>query len=509
MSSNFPSLDTTQDPSRVMDALGALLADHMAKSGGQHIQKTQTVGAPVGPYVHGPGGLFGVRGLSRDVISTHTQITGSLGELIPIVPSTDVVPLFPYITGFLRSDQQEKNAVCDNPAQAANFKTCIMTSVFGRKEFKTRQAEINRIGKTINRGEFMDLTLLNGPLVQQMGGLMQGFFGLRGEAGILAGREMLMRLIEVGVAYQRWLCPQVFTGNPANSSAGGGYKEFMGLQLLIGRNKVDAQTGQACPSLYSDVKNFNFKNVTSNVDPNITRVLTTMIRILTRKAIQQGLAPVQLAFVMREPLFYEITRSWPCQYNTDGCSVGQSNTQEVNMNDNVRFRDDMRNGQYLLVDGRRIPVIIDDCIGEDNNADNNNIPIGGFSSDIYIVPLTARGGTIRTLYWEYYDYRNDSLPAAADARASQFFWTDNGAFLWGLKAPDNWCVEVISKIEPRLILRTPQLAGRLQNVVYIPLQHTDDPLPSQDYFVNGGVSTGRPFASPYYEANLSGPGVPS
>jgi hypothetical protein len=67
-------------------------------------------------------------------------------------------------------------------------------------------------------------------------------------------------------------------------------------------------------------------------------------------------------------------------------------------------------------------------------------------------------------------------------------------------------VEVIAKTEPRLILRTPQLAGRLQNVVYVPLQHADDPLPSQDYHVNGGVSTGRPFPSPFSEWNLSGPG---
>jgi hypothetical protein len=174
--------------------------------------------------------------------------------------------------------------------------------------------------------------------------------------------------------------------------------------------------------------------------------------------------------------------------------------------DMIRMRDEMRNGHYLLIDGAQIPVITDDCMNEDNHAVNGSTPIGGFSSDIYIVPFTARGGTIRTLYWEYYDYRNDTLPSAADVRASNFFWSDSGVFLWGLKAPDNWCLEVISKVEPRLILRTPQLAGRLQNVVYVPLQHADDPLPSQNYFVNGGVSTGRPAPSPYSEWNPAGPG---
>ena len=111
-------------------AFGEAFARALAEAGGAGvIQKAQTVGAPVGPYVHGPGGLFGVRGLERDVISTFTQITGSLGEMLPIVESSDTNPLFPYITGFLRSDQQEKNGVCDDPEEAGNFKTCIQTTV--------------------------------------------------------------------------------------------------------------------------------------------------------------------------------------------------------------------------------------------------------------------------------------------------------------------------------------------------------------------------------------------
>lgn len=500
---NRKFVDGTVDPAKVGQAFMDLIGQYAV----ENMKKAQTVGNPVGPYVHGPGGLFGVRGLDRDVISTHTQITGSLGELLPIRTSNDTNPLFPYITGFLRSDTQEKNNVCDDPEEANHFKTCIQTTVFGRKEFKTRQAEINRIGQRINRGEFMDLNIVNSPLVDQMGGLMQGFFGLRNQNAILAGREMVSRLVEVGVAFQRWFCPTVYTGNPSNSSAGGGYKEFPGLDLLISRTKIDALTGTACPSLYSDIKDFGYRLVSDNNDPNIVRTITTMYRILTRKAVQQNMTPVDIRIVMREPLFYELTRVWPCQYNTDGCAVGQSTTQEVNMNDAVRFRDAMRNGSYLLIDGRQVPVILDDCIMEENHADNGAIPAGGFASDIYFVPFSIRGGNYQTLYWQYYDYRNDVLPDASLVRAAPtFFWSDSGAFLWGLKAPDNWCIEVIAKTEPRLILRTQQLAGRLTNVTYVPLQHTDDPLPSQDYHINGGVTTGRPFPSPFSEWNLAGPG---
>jgi len=499
--------ESTVDPQKVMQAFGELLGKYV---NAENIQKVQTVGAPIGPYIYGPGGLFGVRGLERDIISTHTQILGSLGELIPIQGSVDTNPLFPYITGFLRSDQQEKDAVCDNPVQAANFKTCIQTTVFGRKEFKTRQVEINRIGQRINRGEFHDLNIVNGPLVEQMGGLMQGFFGLQGQSAIFAGREMVMRLVEVGVAYQRWFCPQVFTGNPTNNSAGGGYKEFPGLDLLISTTKIDALTGTACPSLYSDIKSFGYRQVDSIVDPDIVRTITTMMRILKRKASTQGLSPVDIRMVMRNELFYALTEIWPCRYITYKCTgidntgidpAGSYSTEAM-----FRMKTEMRQGNFLWVDGFQVPVIIDDCIAEDNHNDNGTIPAGCFASDIYFVPFNANGGTLRTLYWEYYDYRNDVLPAVSDARAGTFFWSDSGAFLWGLKAPDNWCLEVISKVEPRLILRTPQLAGRLTDIAYCPLQHSDDPLPSQDYWVNGGVTTGRPAPSPYSEWNAAGPG---
>lgn len=494
----FPLAQTQQGAATndFVELLTKAVAENMRKA----------TGAPQGPYMHGPGGLFGVRGLDREIVSTHTQISGSLAEMLPLVASVDTNPLFPYITGFLRSDQQEKDGICDTPEEAGSFKTCIQTTVFGRKEFKTREVEVNRIGQRLNRGEFMDLQVVNSPLVQQMGGLMRDFYGnLTNQNALVGGQEMVMRIVEVAIAFQRWFCPTVYTGNPANSKAGGGYKEFPGLDLLIGRTKIDALTGAACPSLYSDVKSFSFRQISSTTDPDIHRTLSTMMYVLETKAIQQNLAPVDFRIVMRPQLFFELTRVWPLQYNTEVTGSLTSGLDNVYL-ENVRMRDDMRNGQYLIINSKKYPVILDPCIPEDNRADNGTIPIGGFASDIYIVPFSARGGSFRTLFWQYYDYRNDVIPNINSARASGFFWSDNGVFLWGLQPPVVWCLDLISKVEPRLILRTPQLAGRLTDVAYVPLQHTDDVLPSQDYWVNGGVATGRPAPSPFSEWNLGGPG---
>lgn len=495
---NTPTLQNGVDSNQVLQAFADILSKQM-------IQKTAT-GVAQGPYLHGPGGIFGIRGLSREVISTFTQITGSLAEIIPVRATNEVQPLAAYITGFVRSDTQNPNLPCDDPEEAGQMKTCIQTTIFGRKAFKSRELNVTQIGKVLNRGEFTDLVVPNTPLVNEMGGIMQNFLGFGNQASILGGQEIVTRMVEMAVAFQRWFCPTVFTGNPANSTAGGGYKEPMGLDLLIGTNKIDAQTGAACPSLYSDVKSFSYRNITSTADPTIHRTLSTMMYILETRARQNNLSPVTFALVMRSQLFYELTNVWPLQYNTSDGSLSQAGLDNIFLA-NVAMRDDMRKNEYLLINSRQYRVILDDCIIEENQSVNGAIPIGGFASDIYIVPLTARGGTLQTLYWEYFSYTENVLPQLQGL--PQWFWSDGGFFLWTMGAPKNFCMDVTAETQPRLRLMTPQLAGRLTDVVYVPLQHTNDPLPSQYYHINGGVSSGRTAPSPYAEWNTGGTGVAS
>jgi hypothetical protein len=481
--------------------------------------KAQTTGAPVGPYLHGPGGLFSTLGLDVPIISTHTNITSSLAASLPVRTAQVEVghgghlqPLAPYITGFVRSDQQEKDGVCDDPPPAGNMKTCILTTQFGRKEFRTRQVEVNRIGQTNRRGEFMDNRLVNTPLVNNLAGIFQQNFGFDNPTSFMASEEMEIRLLEIAVAFQRWICPQTYTGNPANNAAGGGYKEFPGLDLLINTNKIDAVSGQTCPSLYSTIRDFQYADVQDiNAQFNIIRLIKQILRYLQFKSEQQNMDQVSFALVMRKGLFDAIADIWPCGYATDRCQTQDTNAGlRVTINDlnATEFRDDMRNGRYLLVDGERIPVIIDNCIAEENNDDNSTIPIGGRASDIYIVPMSARNGSVRTMFWEFYDYTGGTMPAVSDARANAFFWSDGGRYMWSVKSPDNWCLELISKTEPRLRLATPQFAARITNVTFIPdfgLNY-DDPLPSQDYWLNGGNPSGYPEPSPYSEWNTDGPG---
>lgn len=468
------------------------LADVLSKIDIQDLLRQKDVASlpPVGPYIHGPGGLFGVAGLSRDVISTRVQPRGLLGVL-PTRGTTDMNPLFPYITGFQAVTGSTKNNVCDDPETAGPIKNCLQTAAFGRYELQTRTLERNRLGQQINRGEFMDLNIVNSPLVGGAGGITSpasasgGMFDLN--------NEVASRFVEVGVGFENYLIRRLYTGNPANNSAGGGYREPPGLDILIGTTKVDAVQGTPCPTLRSDIKDFNYARVDAAGGQTAVNVFTYLVRTRKSLASRTNMGQVQWVFAMREELFYELTAVWPCAYLTYRCQQQTNNTDTrlvIDSQAQLQLRNDMRNGQYLIIDDIKYPVVFDDGIVEENAADNAAIAATCFASDVYFIPLTIRNGTMASTFVEHLDYSaTNGAMTMADPRD---FWTDGGRYMWHHKPPNNWCEQWLAKLEWRVIMLTPHLAGRITNIQYCPLQHTNDSIIGDDYFVDGGVTNRLP-----------------
>lgn len=485
------------------DLIQALQQVEAAKAGRpQSVYKHNSpTGTPSTPYYTGPGGLFGVSGglPDRDVLSTRVQPRGLLSAL-PWKGSVYMNPLFAYLTGFRAEGGTQKTTVCSDAPTPGSGKSCYQTAQFGRYEYETRELEVNRVGQRTDRSEMWDLRFVNDPLGEALG--LSMFTGTAD--ALLNGREMLARIVEVGVAYQNKLVRQIYSGNPANSAAGGGYKEFPGLDILIGTNKVDALTGTDCPSLDSLIRNANYTGITTPATFDIVNEVTNIARNLKWNAERMGYEPATWVITMRSGLFYELTKLWPCSYLTLGCVFRTTDgtvITNVSPADAIAMRDAMRQGRYLLIDGEQWPVILDDGIVEESSADTNQIATTCFASDIYFIPMTVKGGFPVT-YMEYFDYGGGTTQAVADGNYTGEFWTDGGKFLWVRKPQLNWCVQLQSKIEPRLIFRAPYLAARLTNVEYCPLIHTRDSLPEDDYFANGGVSTPRAAPSYYSDWNL-------
>lgn len=481
------------------EELGEALLSLVTPDGKKAVGRKHTAsGSPATTgFNHGPGGLLTWPGVDPDVYSTMIGTLPGIMNQIPTMPSVFMNPTYQILTGVKADpDQAEPDGICDDAIVGGLLKGGLQTAPFGRYQRATREVSIHRLGQRVDRADPVDLRMV---------GNLQGSTPF-GDAGQMAGlgpvgtdmlvNEMVRVYYERAVSMYRLLARQVWQGNPANTPNPDGNAhtvEMVGLDLLINTGHVDAVSNTSLPSLDADVKNFNYLDVAANGDA-LVNALTYMARYVRVIAERSGVMPVRWAFVMRETAFYEITAVWPCSYMTAMCNFNDPDSTRLNLNssDLISMRDQMRTEQYLLIDGRRYDVILDDGIAEDTNTTNANVPSGSFASDIYLVPFSVMNGR-SVLYFEYFQWQNPSINTALNsglllARAM-------GPWLETV-SQKNWCFKFQAMIEPRLVLRTPWLAGRLTNVVYSPLQHTRDPFPDDPYFVNGG-DTERPGPSYY------------
>ena len=478
-------------PHAAIDALADLLGPLIREKEGREYgigRKHDATGTPTTAYLHGPGGLLTFPGV--DPVLFHTIMGGrSMLGMLPASPSVEMNPTYYTLTGVQADVGTEKDGLCDNAPVGGMLKACLTTSVFGRYERATRELELNRLGQVVDRADPMDLNLVGSPIAEG-----NPVFGAGPQSpstpGDILNNEVARVFWERNISFWRLLAQQAWTGNPVNNTPGGGYREMTSFPTLINTGYVDAETGQTCPSLDSDVKDHNYGRIDQNCD-GIVNEIGALYYHVKDIADRTGMMPVRWVLAMRPQLFFELTKCWPCSYLFDRCQATGQEQVVVMGEENVRMRDEMRAGKYLLIDGERIQVVLDDGIPEWSNTTNANVPSGCFSSDIFLIPMSVVGGRSVT-FLQYFQYAN---PAVTDALGRMILGAVEGAFLtWPRQT--NQCIVWQSKIEPRLVLRTPWLAGRLNNVVYCPLQHTRDTFPEDPYHVDG-VRTSRPGPSYY------------
>lgn len=478
------------DEQQVLKALANLL--------GREVQKHDL---PAGftlttNFMHGASGIFGAAGISQPVFSTRIVPRGLMGAL-PAVGARDVQPLVGFLTGFTTGDTSAsyQNYPCDDPPTAGDLKSCLIGSAFGRFMASTDPIQMDSIGEIVNRGEYTDLRVVNDPVLDASLVVPQGMAPAATRA---LRQEVLARFLALGAYLEQVLCPMIWTGDPTNNSAGNGYREFSGLQALVKTGHVDVLSNTSCPSLDSDVKDANYLKVEDNAAA-IFYYLTTLYRYVRFNAERMGFMPVQWAWVMPDSLFRTLTDYWPCVYASFRCNA-TANDESNNVDGLVmrQMADAMYTGNYLTIDGVRIPVITDDCLPIETNTTNANVPNPCMSSDIFLLPFTVRGGR-PVLYAEYFDFNGPNGVAEAVATGfatNDIMVADGGRFLI-TKSRTYTCMqwEVLTKLRIRLL--TPFLAGRLDNVVWCPLQMTRQAFPDNPYYVDGGETSRS--NCPYYD----------
>ncbi len=421
--------------------------------------------------LHGNTGIFSTSGLERDVINAYVRPRG-IASYLPVIPSVSENPRFGSITGFTATTGTQPTNACDD-APAGYMKGCNLTAKFGLKRFDTQTIEMDKVMLKLNRGDFTDL-ILHGQLLTNMG-LRPGNMSQDQVMNVITMAEMVI----VGVNFERALGADLWQGTVAGGT-------FPGLDAQIATGQVDADANTACPALDSDVKDFNYNDVCGTT-LDIVEYLSMLLYYLEYNADAMGLAPVTYALAMNKGLWYELSACWPCSYMSNRCK-NDAGTRIAVMNDNINVneRDRMRREMVIPVNGKEYPVVIDDGIYEYNSTNSANVAAGSFASAIYAVPITIGGG-FPTTYIEYVDYRQAMPDTSLLHGLEEFFWTDNGRYSWAIEN-DKWCYQLAAKTEQRVVLRTPQLAGKIQRVGYAPLQHLRDADPDSPYNYDGGVS---------------------
>lgn len=430
-------------------------------------------------WTHGVGGTLGVPGVEPDVISARVVPRG-IASMIPMHPSVYAFPEFAYVTGIEDLSHDEPANECST-CIAAVMEGCTQSACFGRVCRESRELTVNRAIMRINRGD-IDLRLMNdmlgaGPFLPY-----QNY-----DRNRVLQLATMQAMVEIAASMQQALVPMVWIGNPANN-VGTGYMEFNGLDTLISRGKVDYHTSIACQALDSDVKDFNYQNITTVVGNAfaIVRMLSAMEQYVYHNADRMGLLPATWAWAMRPETWQELTEIWPVAYLTTRTLVlPAGNTNNIDAIRVNELRDMMRRGRTLEVNGRSHPVVLDDGIAEETNADNAAIPAGSFASNIYLVPLTFLGGQEAT-YLQYVDFRAGQNEITLSNNQDTYWATNEGRYLWTVERV-KFCYTLSAEIKPRVVLRVPQLAGRLDNVVYSPEQHFRSPFDTDYYFYKGGV----------------------
>jgi len=501
-----------------VNALAQVLATMAAQAQGANAQTMKAVSATPrsGGYAHGAYGLMSAPGMSRDVINAMILPQLGLIRRLPSRPSVEDYAFYGILTG--QTDESgtfngsNSAGVCGDPPTAGLLKLCKQSYRFGRQAMMTPVIELDRVGRMNNRAEFDDYRLIGGPYQADMPGAPS----IPGDGGIqqALNYEVAKVSYELANGWVRKYSPFLYTGNRTNNTGGGMILEYNGLDGLINTGYRDADTSTVCPAADSFVRSFNSQNVETSpaTKSGIVAAVTGFDREMRDRASRMGLDPVHWVLAMPSGLFYQLTEVWPCANSTYRCFSGDSglSVAQPAVNDALKLQEmrsemrgdwDNKTGQFLWIDGIRREVVLDDTIPE------TALGNGSFNASMYWVPLTVIGG-FQATYMEYFNYDTPQGAMAAArllAPGDSYFTTDGGRYLWHRRPPTGYCVQSQVKTEPRLILRTPQIAARLTNVAYTPWQHTRDWSPSGTnayYFVNGG-STGQGTVPSFFSPNPS------
>jgi hypothetical protein len=451
----------------------------------------QAAATPVGPYLHGPGGIFSAPGLEQGIVNAMVAPQNDLQSALPWFDSDSDNPVFGILTGMTASTGSDAITACATGKTPGNLKLCTQVLPFGEIRMATRAIQLNKIGRQTNRAEMLDPRLIGNPFaVINDSAEMNVTNDLRDEKKI----RIAETIFAIGRDYGAW----DFSGTPASLNTAG-MKQYYGLETQVNTGHVDAIVTPAvtCPAADSYVDTALSTLSWSANAGTIVRRLHDVYRRQVNIAKRTGLDPVTFAFVMRYEHFVEASYYWPCNYFTMGCTLADG-ALSLNAERTTQMRDDMMNGRfngrdigrpYLPIAGVPVPVLFSEFMTETE-------PVADvFTSDIYLLPMTSPRFFDSNGYITYYQYVNYEKTLGSIGRelinqGRRVMTLSRGRYLLYEIENTGLCYQWGVVTEPRLIVRAPFLAARWTGIRYTNAVPQRSGLPGDANYVNGGIESG-------------------
>lgn len=476
-------------------------------------QKAVTSLGSYGYYAHGPGLFTPV--MDPNVINAVQLPTPGLYSMLPEIPTDMETPVYGIITGQTAgTDTGARGDDCSPWGTSGYTQLCRQVEGLATQGITSPVINLNRIGHLVDRADFTDYRLIGDPF--NYAASDNGLSGLPGFG--TGGNDFLNSDIgkivrEMDVEMVRRFYPDLWTSNP--STAADAYHDswYRGMQLKVNTGYQDVLTGAACPAVDSLIIPFatvatGGTNITSIASASSTMVdlAQDLYYTFERKAKEQGLDPVQWIFAGAPELFRELTSVWPCSYMVNRCLTASAGTPATALqSDMLQMREDMRKGSYLLIEGREIPFVVDNSIPQTQGI--GAAGAGTYTSDLYLLPLTVRGG-FPVLFKTYFNYNKRGAAAEAIAKFGSALYgvsvSPNGKYLYASDKTFE-CFKIKATFRPGLILRTPFLAARITGISYKPRLVTTSWNPAApSNYVGGGVNLWQGTAPSVYLKDRSG-----
>jgi len=501
----------------MVDGLNSPVPQHMHKK--FQGQKNDPPGSPVGPYLHGEGGLFNIPETADGVMNTiQVPLKGAIGT-IPVLQRDPIQPELPsewggreaefntIITGVtegaLSDFGNQPTGVCNDYPVGGLMKVCTQMNVRARFGGSIREVEIEKAGQLRDRLDPTALRLINN--VPGFDRIIAAPSNVPSGAAVISN-EFASRMYESFVDYVRLIAPRVWTGSPTNNS--GQRRDLVGLNIHVNAgNKVDVFSSALCTAADSVVADWNYTDVASTTQDIVSQLEELEYNAVEWNGSIYGLDPISGWIFMRPEMWRQISEIWPVrQYEQSlNAMAAFSNGRVVaNATDLLSLRNQMRGTQILPLNGRNYLVVLDDTMPQQTFNDNNDIPQGSYASDIVFVPATVMG-SMPVTYFTYFNHANGNSTTIEQMATNLTWTTDGGLFRWYSDFKQG-CLKVNFKSNPQLKCLATMVAWRLNNVVATPRLHQRSYDPSSPYHKDGGVTT-SPAGQQYYSSwNPTTPG---